>query len=149
MAPKTTPSYEWAKTLNFTERGNALPYLESGWAAPEAGWVWTDNLNARALFTVKPPTSDVSMVLSCFPFLGEGKLRFQEVHVFVNFLRVGFATVKEPSEIEITIPRQVFASPNTIVDLYMPRACSPSSLGVSDDLRELGIAVNRLILIQS
>lgn len=149
MAVNNKFPYEWAKVLNFTERGNALPFIESGWAAPEAGWVWTDGLNARISFTVKPPTLDVAMVLSCYPYLGEGKIEFQEVHAFVNFLRVGFATVKDPSEIEIAIPRQVFATPNTIIDLYLPRARSPKSLGLSDDLRQLGIAVNRLILIQS
>jgi hypothetical protein len=145
----TAPAYEWAKALNFSTRGNALPYCISGWAEPELGLVWTDGLNARLSFTARPPTSDVSLVLSCFPYLGEGKIPFQEIHVFVNFLRVGFTVLKAPSEIDISIPKQVFGLPRVDIDLYLPKAASPASLGVSNDLRELGVAVNRLMLVAS
>jgi hypothetical protein len=148
MYDKALP-YEWAKGLSFSTRGNALPYCISGWAEPELGLIWTDGLNARLSFTVLPPTSDVSLVISCFPYLGEGKIPFQEMHIFVNFLRVGFTVLKAPSEIDISIPKHVFGQPKVNIDLYLPKAASPASLGLSNDLRELGVAVNRLMLAAS
>ena len=143
------PTYEWAKVLNFTAQGNALPYCVSGWSDPEAGLVWTDGLNAKLALSVKPPTSDVSLILSCNPFLVDGKLPYQEVHVFLNFLRVGFAALSAPAEVEIPIPKRVFNGPEVDIDLYIPKACSPALLGASPDIRQLGIAVNRLMLIQT
>lgn len=148
MANDTAPAYEWGKVLNFTVRGSALPYCEAGWGEPEVGLVWTDGLNASLAFLAKPPSADVSLVLNCTPYLAEGKLPFQEVHFFVNFLRVGFSVVKRPTEIKISIPKQVFSGPHVSIDLYLPKACSPASLRLGPDLRELGIAVDRLVLTQ-
>ena len=141
--------YEWAKLLNFTNVGNAQIYCVSGWAMPEDGLTWTDGLNAKLRMSVKPPASDVTLVLSCFPFLGDGKIPYQEVTVFVNFLRVGFAVIDRPAEIEVSIPNYVFRDPRIEIDLYLPRACSPSTIGTGVDERALGVAVNRMMMMQT
>jgi hypothetical protein len=141
--------YDWAKVLNFTVDGNALPLCVSGWGSPEEGLVWTDGLNAKLAFAIKPPKTDVSLILSCSPFLAEGKIPYQEIHVFLNFLRVGFTALNAPAEVEFSIPQRVFDGPEVDIDLYLPKACSPASLGTSPDVRTLGIAVNRLMLIET
>ncbi|HLY57284.1 MAG TPA: hypothetical protein VKS60_17100 [Stellaceae bacterium] len=148
MLESRVASYEWAKLLNFTSAGNAQNYCMSGWAKPEEGLTWTDGLNAKLRMSVKPPVSDVSLVLSCFPFLGDGKVPYQEVTVFVNFLRVGFAVIDGAVELEVPIPRHVFRDSHTEIDLYLPRACSPSAIGAGSDMRRLGLAVNRMMMMQ-
>lgn len=148
MSQAKVAPYDWAKLLNFTIGGNAGPYLGAGWGQPEDGMTWTDGPNARLQMLVKPPVSDVSLVLSCFPFLGEGAIPYQELTVFVNFLRVGFAVVAEPSEIEIPIPKSVFKEPLTLIDLYIPKATSPEAIGTGSDVRQLGLAVNRVMMMQ-
>ena len=149
MLTNTKPAYEWSKVLNFTNRGNALAYCSSGWAEqPEPTLIWTDGLNARLSFSAKQPKSDVSLVMSCTPFLGDGKVLFQELHIFVNFLRVGFSVVMRPAEIDVMIPAYVFNRPHVDIDFYMPRACSPASLNVGPDLRVLGIAMHRLMMAE-
>jgi hypothetical protein len=140
--------YDWAKLLNFSAGGNAGPYCGTGWGQPEDGMIWTDGPNARLHMLVKPPASDVSLVLSCFPFLGDGKVPYQELTVFVNFLRVGFAVVAQPSEIEVLIPKWVFKEPQTQIDLYIPKATSPQALGIAGDVRQLGLAINRMMMMQ-
>jgi len=148
MAVDGKVAYEWSKVLNFTTRGNALPYCVSGWGEPETGLVWTDGPNARLSFSIRPPKSDISLLMTCAPFLVEGKVPFQELHVFVNFLRVGFAVLPAPTEVAVDIPKHVFASPQVQIDFYLPRASSPASLGVGTDLRQLGVAVSRLMLTE-
>jgi hypothetical protein len=149
MAIVGRPLYEWGKVLNFTTRGSALPYLASGRAEPEASLIWTDGLNARLSLQVTPPNSDVSLVMNCIPYLAERKVPDQEVHVSVNFLRVGFSAMKAPADMDIPIPKRVFGSANVDIDLYLPKACSPAAHGLGNDIRQLGVAVSRLMLIQA
>jgi len=75
--PVKAPVYEWAKLMDFSNTGNALPYCVSGWGKPEEGLIWTDGLNARLEMLVKPPVSDVCLVLSCYPFLAMGNSRIR------------------------------------------------------------------------
>jgi hypothetical protein len=146
---KKRSAYRWGDVMNFIKGGNGASYCTDGWGQAEEGITWTISPNARLAMSVAPPKSDVSLILSCIPFVVEGKLARQELHVYVNFLRIGFALVPEPSEIEIRIPAKIITGPDVDIDLYMPHACSPASLGTGADIRDLGIAVNRVMLIQS
>jgi hypothetical protein len=138
--------FDWGKTLDFMIGGSALPHCVSGWGEPEVGLIWTDGLNARLIFTVEPPASNIALALNCYPFLGEGKIPFQELHLYVNFLRVGFATLKAPQELVFTVPRHVFSQRTLYIDLYLPKAVSPSFLRLGQDIRQLGISVTHLTM---
>ena len=138
--------YEWSKLLTFSRSGDATPYLGPGWGEPEAGQTWTDGINASLQMRVTPPASDVALVLSCTPFLAEGKIPHQELTVFVNFLRVGCVLVGGPREIEVNIPKWVFKETQLHIDFYLPNAASPKTLGIGSDARRLGLAVNRMMM---
>jgi hypothetical protein len=144
---KNIAPYEWGKLINFSRTGDAPAFLGSGWGEPEEGRIWTDGLNASMNFRARPPAADVAMVLSCDAFLGEGHIPYQELTVFVNFLRVGFAVIDVPMELEFEIPRWVFKEQDFQVDFYLPKAASPAALGIGSDLRNLGIVVNRMMMI--
>jgi hypothetical protein len=148
--PRTAISaYQWGKILNFTTRGSALPYCVQGWSEPEPGLIWTDGLNAKLSFSISAPKSDISLALTCEPFLVEGKIPYQELNIFINFLRVGFAFLDKRSEITLEIPKRVFCDSQCDIDLYLPKACSPSSVGAGPDIRILGIAMSRLMLAEA
>jgi hypothetical protein len=98
-------------------------------------------------FRVQPPASAAALVLSCDAFLADGRIPYQELTVFVNYLRVGFAVVKQPSEYEFEIPQWAFKGNDVQVDLYLPKAASPAELGIGPDVRTLGIVVNRMMMI--
>ena len=148
MLTSTRPAYEWSKLLHFTDRGNARSYCATGWGDPEPTLTWTDGLNARLSFLAKTPKSDVTLVMSCTPFLGDGKVSFQELHIYVNFLRVGFRVLDQATEIDLSIPAYVFNRPQIDIDFYAPRACSPASVGAGTDLRVLGVAIHRLMMAE-
>lgn len=147
VGKNSTMRYEWGDILRFSSKGNVLPYLGSGWAAPEGDVIWTDGLNARLTLTTKPVESNVALILRCLPFLADGKILHQELHVFVNFLRVGFCVLKDQSEIELAIPGRVFEDEKIDIDFYLPKAASPASLQLGRDIRMLGIAVSEMVLM--
>ena len=142
-------AYRWGEVLRFTEGGNALAYLGDGWARPEDGVIWTRSHNVRLSLSISAPKSEVALIISCLPFLADGKVPYQELHVFANFLRVGFSLVTEPGEIEFRIPARVFSLPELELDFYLPKACSPASLGMNEDIRYLGLAVYQIMMIEN
>jgi hypothetical protein len=141
-------NYEWGKVLNFGHRGNGLAYCGAGWGDGEDGFVWSNSYNSRLSMSVSPPGSDVSLFLNVVPFIAEGKVEEQQVHVFVNFLRIGFATLSSQAELSFDIPMGAFTRSRCDVDLYMPQATSPFKLGLSPDIRCLGLALSRMIMVQ-
>lgn len=147
-AVSVAAAYEWGKVINFGLRGNAASYCKSGWSDPEAGLIWTNGINSRLTMSVTPPTGDITLVLNCSPFTAKGVIEEQELHLYVNFLRVDFQTIAGEKTLEITIPQYVFSQPLCNIDLYIPSARSPAELGLNQDIRRLGLAISRLVLIQ-
>ncbi len=141
-------SYEWGKVINFGLRGNAGAYTKSGWSDPETGMVWTNALNCRMAFSVPAPTTDITMVANWSPFIAKGIIDQQEVHLYVNFMRVDFLTVTDGKPVELVIPKFVLANSQCYIDFYIPSARSPFELGLNPDIRRLGLAMSRLVLIQ-
>jgi len=141
--------YRWGEILHFTEGGNAVPFFGDGWSRPEAGIVWTQSQNARLSFSINPPKSDVLLIISCLPFLVEKQIPHQELHVYVNFLRVGFSLIPGPGEVEFRIPARVFGTSELDIDFYLPKACSPAAIGTGQDVRDLGLAVNQFVMFEN
>jgi hypothetical protein len=141
--------YEWGKVINFGLRGNATSYCKSGWSDPEAGLIWTNGINSRLVMSIVPPTADITLVINCSPFTAKGVIEEQELHLYVNFLRVDFQTIAGEKTLELSIPKHVFSEPLCTIDLYIPSARSPAELGLNPDIRRLGLAISRLVLIQA
>ena len=120
MMTLDTPFYRWGDVLDFRAGGNAVRYCVSGWALPEDDFTWTDGANARLALMVRQPDSDVSMTFKCIPNTLEGRIPYQEINLFINFLRVAYTTVTDPGEIVFAIPRRVLMTPHLIIDFYLP-----------------------------
>jgi hypothetical protein len=146
VGPSSASAYGWGEMLRFSSEGNALPYLAEGWSTPEASFVWTGDYNVRLSFEVAPPESDIALIMRCAPYLAEGKIPHQEVHFFVNFLRVDFRLITASTEVEVMIPERVLSSKKLDIDLYLPKAASPASLQLGRDKRLLGICVSEMTL---
>lgn len=140
-------SYEWGKVINFGIRGNAGAYCASGWSEPEPGLVWTNSINSRLSFSITPPTSNITLVLNCSPFIARGIVNQQELHLYVNFMRLDLISVTHEAPVEVVIPKHIFAHPECHIDFYIPTARSPAELGLNPDIRCLGFAMSRLVLI--
>ena len=143
-------AYKWGGVLRFNARGNALPYLISGWAEPETDIIWTDGPNARLELPISEPDSDLVLCLRCEPYLYAPRLETQEIHLYSNFFRVGFLELAEVGShnLEVHLSKDVIRGPKLTLDFYLPKACAPAQVGSGSDVRRLGIAVSQLNIIQ-
>ena len=148
--PRGRKTYPWGLLLDFSVYGNAKPYMTSGFAAAEELLTWTDGKNVTLEMDVDDPEVDICLTLRCFPFISREKVRFQEIHVYVNYHRLGFAEVPSNDfsmqDLTFDIPRGLIPSGRLNIQLFLPLAASPFELGSGDDLRRLGLAIESLCL---
>jgi hypothetical protein len=64
--------------------------------------------------------------------------------VYVNGLFQGFHTFRGTTTMAIPIRRHAITSRSTRIQFVLPTAVSPNSLGLSADLRELGLAITEM-----
>ena len=142
--------YPWGLLLDFSRFGNSAPYIVSGFAASEDMFTWTDGKNVEIELNVDVPDVDISLAVRCFPFTSESGLASQEIHVYVNYHRLGFAELPSSDfsmqDLTFDIPRELIPSGRLNIQFFLPLAASPSELGSGNDLRRLGLAIESLCL---
>lgn len=121
-------------------------YLGKGWSIPESSFRWTDAKAAVFGFEAqeRSPVA-IEMVLS--PFVTK-EHDIQVIEFVANEVRVAkFVLGEQPlSGIRFVIPGQFVKRQNEI-KLMLPDAVSPKSLGVSQDSRTLGVAVQSVTVL--
>jgi hypothetical protein len=136
--------------LDFRAGGNATASLGEGWSNRAEDWAsWTDG--TRATIRLRTPRgiergSALQMRLGAFVVRQHPR---QRVTVSLNGQRLGALEITEaqvadgPAAIELPIPAGVAAAGGAplVVQLDLPDAQSPKSLGLSGDPRQLGIAM--------
>jgi hypothetical protein len=88
---------------------------------------------------------NLRLTIQVFPYLPEGSwVTRQDCWVHLNGLLVHFCSVTAPSDIELTIPREIINPRANRLSFVLPNAVSPSELRLGDDLRQLGLAFVKL-----
>jgi hypothetical protein len=128
----------------ITEVKEGEMFRLAGWSRPEKGFVWTDGrkvlLNLGCL-----PGSIQTIQLSCMPFVAPN-LTVQRVTLSVGEQRVGYYFVDSPTVLRCTVEGQGAEKP-VVLELSLPDATIPFLVTGSDDLRELGLAVQSLDVV--
>jgi lysophospholipase L1-like esterase len=121
-------------------------YLGRGWGEPEGFFRWTDGPRAEVYFRLDPGEARV-LRLRLAPFVVAGRLEAQRVELALNGSPVAALQLAEltPSEHAVVLPSALFAHANAL-SLLLPDSRSPHALGLSEDRRELGAAVEWLAL---
>jgi hypothetical protein len=79
------------------------------------------------------------------PFLGAGNQRVQPTELRFNGNLVFSSPFTEPGVLRVRIPKEMWNSlPIATVRLTMPNAQSPAEMGLSGDIRRLGLSVKKL-----
>ena len=131
--------------IDFGAQGNFSEFSPSGFSAlPDTNSTWTEGPTAEILFRVPPLRNNVRFAVEVFPFLGDGALTQQQCWVFFNGLFTHFDTVRMSTELVFTISRDLFNPRVNRLSFVLPDAVSPSELGLTDDLRRLGLAFTKL-----
>jgi len=124
----------------FLNDSAAEPYLISGWSGPEPNFRWTESNAARFGFKSSVGRA-IAISLNMAPFVtashDKQRLRIEANNKFV----AEFVFGEQPmSEIRFVIPRS-FVKEANLITLQIPDATSPKTLKISEDARNLGIAV--------
>jgi hypothetical protein len=136
------------ETVTFGKTGSVREMDPYGFDLSEPSLSWTQEEVAGFSVTVAsvPMDSPLRLHISARPFIYERNIDRQQFFLFINGLYVGFRTIATAEVIEFVLPRNVLSPRGLRVEFAIPTAASPKSLGISQDVRKLGIAISEISL---
>ena len=134
----------YSTTLEFSD---ALPdgIVLRNFCEPELDFVWSESNWAEIVFPfnsgkkVKTEMSD--LVIDCDVFKSPMRELKQSVFFYLNGLRIGSFDISRREIRVIMFPTSLIRAKDNSLTFDTPESSSPSSIGVSDDKRRLGIQV--------
>jgi hypothetical protein len=138
------PYYEYGTTLTFGSGGNARIYQESGWAAPDSDFTWTEG---HAAHIELPVRTSASLRLSALvtPLIADKGV--QRVVVKADDHVVDVWNVGAAGTYTAAIPEELVTGSMVRLRFELPDAISPQALNGSPDPRLLGVAFRTLSLM--
>lgn len=126
--------------ITFGSSGNAVGLNCSGIDFSEdGGRSWTRAPVAEMDIQLPFARQDVEIELNASPFLVPDVLAAQNLFIFLGGLFVGYLTLTAHMIRSFPVNRGVVSGRSTRLALVIPTASSPHQLGMSEDLRQLGI----------
>lgn len=126
--------------ITFGSKGSAVHLNCSGIDFSEDdGRSWTRAPVAELDVQLPFARQDVEVELNASPFLVPNVLPVQNVFIFLGGLFVGYHTLATHVIRSFPVNRGVVSGRSTRLSMVIPTAASPQALGLSEDLRQLGI----------
>ena len=133
-------AYTPGTRIDFTEKGNVVPYLLHGWANPEANGTWTMAKEAALLLSLPPVAQPRTLEVAMSAFLGRSN-KPQPVEVRINGVLLGEWQVAREGRFTMTVPEDIAQQPEWRVSLTVGRPQRPDAIGFGPDWRDLGVSV--------
>lgn len=132
--------------MDFSDHGNYEQYQVIGFSTPQAGDYAPTAANDVILqFKALPTDHEVQLHMIAEPFVGPGNQRIQPTELWFNGHLVFSAPFTEPGILRAAIPKDMWNErPVATIHLGIPRAQSPAEMGISGDVRKLGLSVKKL-----
>lgn len=145
--------YKINKPINFGSDGNAQIYLREGWSNPEP---WgRHSLGKKAKFALKlekKPSTDLLLTANIAALINDVSPNL-DVKVHINgVLSETWQFSYEPkksifNDYGVLIPMALIDNELLLqVEFLIDEPRSPKSIGINDDLREIGISVKQLVI---
>jgi hypothetical protein len=126
--------------IDFTTPLSAA-YLWYGWSQAEPMFRWTEAKEAALAFRLNA-IKDLQLTAKLQAFVIPNRHPEQRLSVALNGKPIGKFSFSDERAHEITLALSSnLLRQSNVVELFLPDAVSPKSLGVSEDTRSLGIAV--------
>ena len=146
-SPLTAGANGFAASLVMNDP-SVRQFLISGWGAPDSATVWTLGLSSTLEIPLPPGLKNLSFTALIKPFLHAPNHSSQALWITANGQPVGSWALDGNGFVEINwqVPEAVLKShpDNLQLTFLLPDAVSPKSIGAGEDLRTLGIAVQRI-----
>jgi hypothetical protein len=144
-SPVTTDNkYELGTVIHFGTGGGSERFKQSGWSVTEKDATWTTGNAAKLTFSLDSSDQALSLRMRLAGLAGVTKapntLAAQSVEVFANGEKIADWDVSSVTNFTAVIPATTVQGGGALtIELKMPKAVSPKSLGVSTDARVLGV----------
>ena len=151
IEPLVIPVYRMGQVIDFTEKGNAAPYLEAGWNARDDYGCWTLGTEATLTLRLDPrPDGPTSLSVLISEIMVDATAPTLPVEVVANGKMLAEWTMgpdRTPHQRTVELPAEVIpldGSLSLAFRIATPR--TPASMGWSSDLRPLGIRLTRAVI---
>ena len=124
-----------AKALNCT----GIDFSEDGSQS------WTSAPTAELDIQLPIARQDIFVQIEASPFIIPDVVSAQQVFIFMGGSFIAYCTLKGHDVRTFPINRSVMSGRSTRMSLIIPTATSPSSLSLSEDMRELGIYLSAIV----
>lgn len=137
--------------LSFGNQGQVLDYEPYGMDLTEPKIAWTTMTTAGFSFIPDEGAArpNLKLRLAVYPFLGGDKIAAQQMFVYLNGIHLGFADIGKSEVVEFPVPRMAISPRGCQLSMVIPTSATPSSLGLSNDIRRLGVAISSAVLVSS
>lgn len=140
-APLSRKNYQVGQPVLFSEGGESEVYILSGWSKQEPTHRWTNGSFAGLSFQLNNrPKRDMVLRLWGQGFSENGSNIFQKIKVEVNKEQVAYWEMRENNKYEAPIP--LYLVPDGRINIVF----EISNPGSSEDSRQLGLAVFKLVI---
>jgi hypothetical protein len=142
MAASLSPN---SGLIDFSHRGNLEQYNMGGFVTPDGTFAWTGQPDTVLQFIPEHAEQDIELHIVAEPFVPEGKIELQPTELRFNGKLLFSAPFTGPGVLRVRIFKEEWNRQKVAhLHLHFPNATSPSQLGLSGDLRMLGLAVKSL-----
>jgi hypothetical protein len=136
---------QYNEPITFGKNGTFAQLSPIGFDLSEDGPLsWTVLQYCEFQASLAIPRQDIAFYINATPFQMPDGNSAQQLFVYVNGLFQGFHTFRGSTEVQLSIRRHAITSRSTRIQFVLPNAVSPHSLGISEDLRELGLAITEM-----
>jgi hypothetical protein len=134
--------------ITFGRLGAARTLHCSGIDFSEDGFEsWTSLPVAEIDIPLPIARQEVLFQLDLAPFIIPDTVPVQSVFIFLGGFFIGYCLLAAPAVREFPIARNMISGRPMRLSLVIPTAKSPGSLGISDDIRELGLHLHSMVFM--
>ena len=134
-------SYILGDEIDFSVVDNNKKYLLYGFSGAESWGTWSITRRVFLEFSVGDVNYDLKLDLDYLIFNGS-----QRVKVVINGEEIADYVANKEEKKSFIIPQYIVRNGVITIALDLPDAKSPKSLGLSDDMRDLGIGIKKLCI---
>ena len=139
------PDYTLESIVSFGRGGNSERFRGSGWGHTEQRHTWTEGQHAELRLHIAPTKHPLGIRMRLSGNRKPPELPHQPVEVVVNGHKVAEWQVAGLQDFTAIVPAEVLADRTELkMELRIPRAVSPKTLGYNADPRLLGICVEEM-----
>jgi hypothetical protein len=139
--------------FSFKKAGNGTEYLKSGWSLPESWGIWSEgNQSEISLMFEDSISGEIELFIEGFAFLHENHT-LQEIDLYINnqFIKTLKYSLKKNGPMKrVKIPENKLSRGVKRLDIMfkLKNTKAPAELGISDDVRRLGLGLVSLRIRQ-